>query len=126
MKSKRIGDCKIDYVKFATTSMLALDRASPAIGSGAGCFPDDQLGFHDVLVVKIGSGAVDALQQNLSGGPAHFAERLAHGREARVLVGGALNVVEPDDGDVFGHLQAGLAQGTNGTHGRNIVKGEKR
>ena len=106
--------------------MLGLAWAAASVGSGAGCFPDNQLGFDGVLVVEIGSGTVNALQQNLSGRPAHLAERLAHGRQARILVGSTLNVIESNDRHVFGHLQAGFTQGPNGAHGRNIVKGEQR
>jgi hypothetical protein len=42
-------------------------------------FPYHQFRFHDVFFLKFGTGSIDALQENLGGGAAHFAQRLAHG-----------------------------------------------
>ena len=36
-----------------------------------------------------------------------------------------MNVVEADDGDIFGNGEAGLTQGTNGSHGRDVIEGEE-
>ena len=72
--------------------------------SRGGGFPDHQFGFDDVFVVKFGTGAVDAFQENLGGGASHFAQWLAHRGQARILEGSALDVVEAYDRNIVGHL----------------------
>lgn len=53
-------------------------------------------------------------------------EGLADGGERGDLVGGGLNVVEADDGDILGDPEAGFVEGANGSHGRDIVEAEDR
>lgn len=78
-----------------------------------------------MLVTKFGTGTVDAFDQNFGSGPSHLTQGLPHGGQGRILEGGTLNVVESDYGDISGNPQAGLAQGTNRAHGRNVVEGEQ-
>jgi len=76
-------------------------RAWPFRGGGACGFSYDEFGFQGVLVAEFGAGAVDALQEDFGSGPAHFAQGLANvvkrdsGRRR-------FDVVESDDGDIFG------------------------
>ena len=58
---------------------LLFARNSPPDWRRTCGFPYHQLRFHGVLVVKFGTWAVNALQQDFSSGPSHFAQRLAHG-----------------------------------------------
>jgi len=64
-------------------------------------------------------------QEDFGSGPAHFAQGLANGGQGGILEGGALNVVESDDGDIFGNVASGLVQGADRAHGGNIVEGEQ-
>ncbi len=78
-----------------------------------------------MLVTKLGTGTVDAFDENFGGGASHLTKGLAHGGQGGILEGGTLNVVESDDGNIGGNLQAGLAQGTNCSHSRDVVEGEE-
>ena len=89
-------------------------------------FSYNKFRFDDVSFVQLGSWPVDALEKNLGGGASHFAQGLAHRSQAGLLVGGALNVVEADNGNIFGDAASRLAQRTNRSHSGDIVEGEER
>ncbi len=79
---------------------------SEAVRNPAGCLADDQFGLdHGLTSVRIRLRTADAAQQSLGGDPSHFAQRLAHSGQRGILVGGALNIVEADDGNIVGHAQ---------------------
>ena len=92
---------------------------------GAGGFAHDEFRLDDVFLVEFEAGTVDAPEEDLGSGAAHLAQGLADGGQGRVLVGGALDIVKADDGNIFGDVQAGLAQGANGAHGGNVVEGKQ-
>ena len=87
---------------------------------------DNQLRLEGIAGIGLRTRAGDAAEEDLGGGASHFAQRLADGSESGVLIGGALNVVETDDGDIFGHAQAGFAESANGSHSGDVVEGEER
>jgi len=92
---------------------------------GASGPANDQFGLNGIARIELGPGAGDSTKKNLGGGSSHFAQGLADGGESGILVGGALNVVESDHGDVFGNGETRLTQSANGTHGGNIVEGKE-
>ncbi len=81
-----------------------------------GCEPD---GFNEGLI-----GGLDALDEELGTGDAHFVQGLAHGGEAGVGVLGDEDVVEADDGDVAGAGEAGVFDGADGADGGGVVEAE--
>src|ERR1700728_595036 len=75
-----------------------------AVGSTARGLADDQFGFDNGFAAAgVGSGSPDAAQQSLGGNSAHFAQRLSHRGERRILVSGALNVVEAHHRNILGY-----------------------
>src|SRR5437868_3829482 len=70
--------------------------------------------------------AQDAAENHLSGSLSHVPEGLLDRRQATNLIGGALDVVEAEDRNVFGHTQAELVQGTDCAHRADVVKGKQR
>lgn len=64
------------------------------------------------------------MQQLLGGQFAHAMQGLAHRRERGVLVGGGMDVVEADDGDVVRDADAGLVQRADAADGGDVVEGE--
>ena len=72
---------------------------------GAGAGAHRERGLYDDRIGKARVGRRgDSLQQGFRGDHAHFAERLADGGERGILVGGAGDVVEADDGNVLGNF----------------------
>src|SRR5215831_8795816 len=65
--------------------------------------------------------SANALKQHSRSGTAHLVKRLPDGGQARIVEGGALDVVEAHDGDVSGNLEAVVQQGANGADGSNVV-----
>src|SRR6202034_2096974 len=75
-----------------------------AVGSTAGGLADDQFGLDDGFAAAgVWSGPADAAQQSLGGNSPHFAQRLSNRGERRILVGGALNVVEAHHRNILGN-----------------------
>ena len=54
-----------------------------------------------------------------------MAQRLADGGEAGILIGGALNVVEANDGNVFRDALTEFAKSLNSANRGNIIKGKQ-
>jgi hypothetical protein len=52
------------------------------------------------------------------------AQRLANGGKAGVLIGGALNVVEADDRNVFGNPPTEFTKSLNRANRGNIIEGK--
>ena len=90
-----------------------------------GRFAHHEFRLDGVAVMEVEARAADAAQQDFSGGAAHLAEGLTHRRQTWVLIGGGLDIVEADYGNVFWNVQTGFAQGTNGAHRRNVVESEQ-
>src|SRR5712692_4040918 len=49
-------------------------------------------------------------------------KRLANGRETRIMVGGGADVVESDDGYIFGHAKIGIAERADRSDRGDIVE----
>gem|GEM_PF-5271092 len=93
------------------------------MGSRCG-FPDNEFRFEDDLF-RIGFiRRLNTTDEQLSGGRAHFVQRLANGGEARIVVLGYDNVVESDDGDVLWTTKANIFDGAYGSNGGCIVEAE--
>jgi len=75
-------------------------------------FSNYQLGFDGVLVAKFGAWAVDSLQE-ISAAARPIRARAGARWLSGILEGGALDVVKSDYGNIFGNVQARLAQGAN-------------
>ncbi len=93
---------------------------------------DDEFGLDEsVLRAAFQSGPglaceIDLMEDGLRCEDAHVMQGLAYGREAWVLEGGAGDVVEADDRDVFRDAKAGLAEGADCADRSGIVEGEER
>src|SRR5208337_448169 len=61
------------------------------------------------------------LQQDARSRDAHLIKRLAYGRDAGVVEGCALNVVEAYHRNVFGNTQSDFSNGPDGSNGRDVV-----
>lgn len=103
-KGEMIEDFKLSQYQAVDKRWL---RFFPAPNFPAGlrpgsCVSYHQFGFHDVLVMKFGTRAINTPQQYFSRGPSHLPQGLAHSGEAGILVRGALNVIESDHRNIFG------------------------
>lgn len=94
---------------------------------GGGGLANDKLRL-DVDAFRIGSilGPGNAVKEGACGKLAHLTQGLANGGEAGMLEGGALNVVESDHGNVFGHAETGFAKGADGADSGDVIEGEER
>ena len=72
--------------------------------------PRDQFGLEDEPAVLMLVGPVGLVQQELGGGPAELVLGLAYRGERDRGVGGKLDVVVADHGEVRGYRHPGLAQ----------------
>src|ERR1700722_2893232 len=70
--------------------------------------------------------SLDSVDHYTGSDLAHLLQGLPHGREWRIDIGGALNIIEAYDRHVVGHTQAGFLESAYGTNGRNIVVGKQR
>jgi len=87
------------------TSFLAFLRSGKCGLLSVTCgFTADEFGFNHDLAAGIGAGIADAAEQGFGRDASHFAQRLANCRQRGILVSGALDIVEPDDGDIFRNL----------------------
>lgn len=60
---------------------------------------------------------VEVTQDSLCRNRTHIAQRLANRRQCRILVRGALNIIETDHGDIFRYSQSGFAKRSNRSYG---------
>ena len=105
---------------------MPLFSAQSIRGGRLACgFSYHQFGLDRMSVVQLGHGPVNALEQNFRRRASHFAQRLAHRGQARLLIGGTLDVVEADNGNIFGDATSRLAQRANRSHGGDIVEREE-
>src|SRR5208282_4761163 len=109
---------------------VAWESISPVAGDafgigGHGGFPDDQL-RNDGHVLGIILFAAKALEQDTRCSYSHAAQGLPDGGEAGVMEGGPLNVVEANNGHVFGHLEVMVAEAADDADGGDVVEGDER
>ena len=97
-------------------------RASLLDVLGAGRGPDDQLGRQQRPVRHRPAG--DPVEQGRAGGDAEVVRRQANGRQWRIEERREGDVVEPDDGDVVGDAQAGLADRRDRAEGDDVAGDE--
>jgi len=72
-------------------------RANSVPNRDSACgFPYDQLRLDRVLFMQLGTRTINPLKQDFSRGSSHFAQRLPHGRQPRLLVGRAGNIIKSD------------------------------
>ena len=69
---------------------------------------------------------MDAAEHGFRSDGAHLAQRLANGGQTGILICGALNVIETDDGNVCWDAQSGLTKGANSSDSRDIIESENR
>src|SRR6202162_4669671 len=87
--------------KTSRSGGLRLSRTD-AVGSATCGLADNQFRFdHGFPALGMRSGTPDAAEHSLGGDSPHFAQRLAHRGQRRILVGGTLNVVEAHHGNVI-------------------------
>ncbi len=99
----------------------------PGSGRGidaCGRFSHDQLRLEPDLVRIRFIGELNALDEQLCCGPAHLVEWLAHCGEAGVEVLRHDDVVEPDDRDIVGAVEADIFDGANGADRGGVVEAE--
>jgi len=91
-------------------------------GRPGGGFADDEFGLY---LDERGEGLVGhALEESGGGFGAHELEGLTDGGETGDLVGGGLDVVEANDGDVVGDVEAVVVEGADAAHGGDVVEAE--
>jgi hypothetical protein len=89
-----------------------------------GRFPYYEFGLEpDDLRIRLVRG-LDALDEVLRRGPSHLVKGLANGGEPRVVVLGNDDVVEADDGDVAGAVEACVFDSADGADGGGVVEAE--
>ncbi len=71
-----------------------------------------------------GGGSSSEAEENLDSGFANLVGRLVDSGEGRVDDAGEFDIVEADDGDVFGDAPAGLDEFADDAEGHNVVGGE--
>ena len=89
----------------------------------SGGFADYQFGINLDAVGKLFMR--EFLEQGDRGLSAHLLERLADGGEARNDVGGSLDVVEAEDGDVFRDFETCIVEGSDAADGGDVVEAEQ-
>src|SRR5271155_1084474 len=87
-----------------------------------GRFANDQLRLHHNFFGKLLVRIRNHIQQHLGAFASHLAQRLPYCSKTGLVIGGAHDVVEADDRNIFGHAQAGIVNRTDNTDGRDVVE----
>src|SRR5277367_7120469 len=87
-----------------------------------GRFANDQLRLHHNFFRELLVRIRNHIQQYLSPFTSHFAQRLPNCSKAGLVIGGAHDVVEADDRNIFGHTQAGIVNRANDPDRRDVVE----
>ncbi len=92
------------------------------------CLADNQFRLHEYAfgISRRLRRRIDAAQDRFRSEDSHLAQRLAHGRQRRILERRALNIVEAHHGNIFRHAAARLSQSAYGPDRGNIIEGKQR